>query len=318
MTARIRLGFTLGDYPRPSSGDAGLFDAVLAQAEAAERAGFDAVLVPDHLMQTPVVAPRNDPMLECYTTLGALAARTSKVQLGAFVGAAAYRNPGLLAKAVTTLDVISHGRAIFGIGAGWFEAEHETYGFEFGPVAERYERLSDVVRIVRAMFTEDEATVEGRQFSVHGALNYPRPLRPGGPPVLIGGSGPKRTLRLVAQYADICNLKGGPREVAQLLRILDDHCAAVGREPSEICRTAICMVSVRDTAAAAQEALPPPYRGQEPVGVIAGTPDDVIARLREHLATGLDGLVLSCPPQNRTGEHVELLGALAQEAFGQR
>src|SRR5690242_15140437 len=148
MRYHVRAGFTFGDYPSPPAGDAGLFDEMVQLARAAERAGFDSLWVADHLMQTPVVGGRDQPMLECYTTLGALAAVTSRVHLGAFVGGAAYRNPGLLAKAVTTLDVISHGRAIFGIGAGWFEGEHDAFGYRFGTVPERFDRLVDVLEIV--------------------------------------------------------------------------------------------------------------------------------------------------------------------------
>src|ERR1700761_2410860 len=136
MPPIVQLGFTLGEYP-PGPVSASWFDAVAAQATAAEEAGFDSVWVPDHLMQTPSVGRTDDPVLECYTTLGALATLTSRIRLGAFVGCAAYRNPGLLAKAVTTLDVISRGRAIFGIGSGWFEAEHDAFGYEFGSAAER-------------------------------------------------------------------------------------------------------------------------------------------------------------------------------------
>src|SRR4051794_37924610 len=182
MAALIRLGFALGDYPTPATGDAMLFDSVAAQTTAAERAGFDSVWVADHLMQTPAVAPTTEPMLECYTLLGALAALTSTVRLGAFVGCASYRNAALLGKAVTTLDVISHGRAIFGIGAGWFEAEHQAYGYEFGTVADRYERLLEVLAVVRSMFTDEETTYAGRHFRSAGAVNHPRPVQPGGPP----------------------------------------------------------------------------------------------------------------------------------------
>jgi alkanesulfonate monooxygenase SsuD/methylene tetrahydromethanopterin reductase-like flavin-dependent oxidoreductase (luciferase family) len=143
-------------------GQPGLFDAVLAQASAAEEAGFDSVWVPDHLMQAPAVAAVEDPMLECYTTLGALAAATSTVRLGAFVGCPTYRGAALLGKILTTLDVISHGRAIFGIGAGWYEAEHRAYGFEMVHQGERYERLIETVEIVRSMFANRSTTYHGR------------------------------------------------------------------------------------------------------------------------------------------------------------
>jgi F420-dependent oxidoreductase-like protein len=320
----MRLGFTLGDYPTPAGGDAVLFDSVLDQVQAAERAGFDSVWVPDHLMQNPVVAPRDEPMLECYTLMGALAASTTTLNLGAFVGCAAYRNPGLLGKAVTTLDIISHGRAIFGVGAGWFEAEHDAYGYEFSSVPERFERLEEVVKIVRSMFTQEETTFKGRYFQLDDALNFPRPLHPGGIPILIGGSGPKRTLRLVAQYADMCNLSGGPAKLRHLLGVLDQHCEDVGRDPSEICRTFINVVIVRDSEKEAYEAMPEAYRNistevtdhlSETVRPIVGTRGQVVERLREHLETGIDGMVLSCAAQDRNGDYVELLGDVAKEVF---
>jgi F420-dependent oxidoreductase-like protein len=322
---RVRLGFSLGDYPRPPEGDRGLFDSVLAQVQAAERSGFDSVWVPDHLMQTPVVAPPDDPMLECYTLLGALAAATSIVRLGAFVGCAAYRNPALLGKAVTTLDVISRGRAVFGIGAGWFEGEHLAYGYEFGTVGERFERLTEVIEIVRSMFAAEETHFEGRHFRAQGALNYPRPLQQGGPPILIGGSGERRTLRLVAEYADICNLTGGPAKLTHLNRVLDSHCEAVGRDPTEICRTFINVVIVRDSTEEAYEAMPAAYREiaqevtdhlSETVRPIAGTRRQVVDQLRRHLEAGIDGMILSCAASDRNAGYVELLGEIAAEAYG--
>jgi F420-dependent oxidoreductase-like protein len=322
---RIRLGFSLGDYPRPSEGDSKLFDSVAAQALAAESSGFDSLWVPDHLMQTPAVAPKDDPMLECYTTLGALAALTKRVRLGAFVGCAAYRNAALLGKAVTTLDIISHGRAVFGIGAGWFEEEHRAYGYRFGSVSQRFERMVEALHTVRSMFSEDSTTFDGRFFSANGAVNYPRPLQSGGPPVLIGGSGPNRTLRLVAEYADICNVTGNPAKLRHLMDVLDAHCEGIGRDPSEICRTFINVVIVRETEKRALAAMPEAYRHissevsdhlSEPVRPIAGTREQVVAQLREHLAAGIDGMILSCAAEDRNAEYVELLGDVAREAFG--
>lgn len=324
MRQLVRLGFTLGDYPRPPGGDAELFDSVAAQVLAAEAAGFDSVWVPDHLMQNPVVAGSEEPMFECYTLMGALAGITSRVRLGAFVGCAALRNAALLAKAVTTLDIISHGRAVFGIGAGWFETEHDAYGYRFGTVGERYERLVETLELVRSMFVKDETSFEGRHFRAAGALNYPKPLQPGGPPVLIGGSGPRRTLRLVAQYADICNLSGNPERIRHLMSVLDRHCEVVGRDPADVCRTFINVVIVRDTEHEAYAALPESYRNvsrevtdhmSETVRPIIGTREQVVESLREYIATGVDGMVLSCVAEDRNAEYVKLLGEIADEAY---
>jgi F420-dependent oxidoreductase-like protein len=324
MGHHVRLGFTLGDYPRPREGEARLFDTLVDQTLAAERAGFDSVWVADHLMQTPAVGPKEEPMFECYTTLGALASLTSRIHLGALVGCAAYRNAGLLGKAITTLDVISHGRAIFGIGAGWYAEEHEAYGYDFVNVPERFDRLIETLEIVRAMFVSEETTYEGRYHRVRNALNSPRPLQQGGPPILIGGSGPRRTLRLVAEYADICNLTGSPDVLRRLLSILDAHCEDVGRDPSDICRTVTKPVIVRESTEKAWEAVPAPYRSAlgeaahnlaAHAGPIYGTRDQVLEQLVAHLEAGIDGFVLSCAAVDRNGEYVEMLGELAAEAF---
>ena len=152
------------------------------------------------------------------------------------VGSVTYRNPALHAKITTTLDVISGGRAIHSLGAAWFEDEHRAYGFEFPPLKERFERLEDALRISRAMFTQESATVEGTHFRVDGVMNNPRPIR-GDIPILVGGSGERKTLRLVAQYADGCNVFGDPERARHLMGVLDAHCEDVGRDPAEITRT---------------------------------------------------------------------------------
>jgi F420-dependent oxidoreductase-like protein len=308
----IKLGLSYGCYDRDNSA---LFDSVLAQAIAAEEAGFDSIWVPDHLMQAPAVASVEDPMLECYTTLGALAAVTSKVRLGAFVGCPAYRSAALLGKILTTLDVISHGRAIFGIGAGWYEAEHRAYGFEMGHHGERYERLIETIDIVKSMFCNQSTTYHGKHHRADGALSSPPPVQPGGPPIMIAGNGEKKTLRLVAEYADMCNVVGSPQVVGRLMETLDRHCADVGRDPATICRTVTSMVIVRPSPEEAEAAMPPSFRDNpSPFKPIAGTPDQVVAMLRELLAAGIDGLILSCPYGDGTPEYVAALSELAAEA----
>ena len=153
------------------------------------------------------------------------------------VGGMTYRNPAFLAKAVTGLDVISQGRAIWGIGAGWFELEHDQYGYEFGTFTDRFEKLEEGLQIVKSMFTEQATTFDGTWFKVTEAMNYPKPIQAGGPPVMIGGSGEKKTLRMVAQYADACNVFGEPGQVRHLMDVLDAHCERLGRDPQTICRT---------------------------------------------------------------------------------
>ena len=211
-----------------------LFEHVAAMATAADDGGFTSLWVMDHFYQLPGLGGADDKMLEGYTLLGALAARTQRVTLGTLVTGVTYRNPALLAKEVTTLDVISSGRAVLGIGAAWYDVEHEGLGVDFPPVSERMDRLEEAVQICRLMFTEERPTFEGRYYRIKEARNIPRPVQAGGPPIMIGGSGPKRTLKAVAKYADISNVFGGPDTLRKNIEILHNHCADVGRDPSEV------------------------------------------------------------------------------------
>jgi F420-dependent oxidoreductase-like protein len=248
-----RLGLQIPNFTFPGVADADLFETIAGIATSAEDNGFDSVWVMDHLYQIGPVGPREDPMLEAYTLLGALAARTRRVSLGTMVTGVTYRNPALLAKIVTTLDVISSGRAILGIGAAWNDDEHAGYGYDFPPAGERLDRLEEALQICRAMFTDPAPSFEGRHYRVHEVLNNPRPIR-GGIPVLIGGGGERRTLRLVAQYGDACNLFGKPDEVRHKLDVLERHCADVGRDPAEITKTVL--LTVRDPATAGDQVTP--------------------------------------------------------------
>jgi len=201
LRAPIRLGLQIPNFNFPEVSEEQLFEKLSDIAQTAESSGFDTVLVMDHLHQIRGVGPPENWMLEGNEILAGLAARTERVNLSLLVGATTYRNPALHAKTTTTLDVISGGRAIHSLGAGWYEEEHLAYGYEFPPLKERFERLEDALRISRAMFTQESATVEGLHFQVEEVLVNPRPLR-GDIPILVGGSGERKTLRLVAQYAD--------------------------------------------------------------------------------------------------------------------
>ena len=226
------------NFTFPGVPDDRLFDRVVANARAAEKAGFDLVTVMDHFYQIRGIGPETHPMMEAYTTLAGLATQTSRVKLGALVTGVTYRNPALLAKTVTTLDVISKGRAILGIGAAWNEDEHIGYGFEFPPIGQRMDRLDEALTIAKLMFTQDRPSFEGRYYKIDRALNVPRPVQPGGPKILIGGTGERRTLRLLAQHGDIGHWFGG--ELAELKRkkqIFEAHCEAVHRDPSEVLLT---------------------------------------------------------------------------------
>lgn len=299
----IRLGLQLPVFTYPGLPDDRLFDRVVEVATAAEASGFDALLLMDHVQQIGGVGRPEDPMLEPYTLLGALAARTTRIRLGTLVSGVVYRNPALLAKMVTTLDVISNGRAILGIGAAWYEDEATRYGYDWPAAGARLDRLEDALRICRAMFTQERATVEGRHHQIRDALNNPRPIQPGGPKILVGGGGERRTLRLAVRYADGCNIFDSLDAVRRKLPILEQHCRDLGRDPSEIAKTRLSMLCLAPTASEAERrldqtlsSLPSPLpQDQLRALFIAGDPDAVCRQIQEHVEAGLDGLVVSFP-----------------------
>jgi F420-dependent oxidoreductase-like protein len=305
----IRMGLQIPSFSYPDVAPDQLFERVSQIAVTAEASGFDSVYLMDHFFQLPMLGAPGEPMMECYTTLAAIAARTERVRLGAMVGGVTYRNPAFLAKVVTTLDVVSGGRAIWAIGAGWFELEHLAYGYEFGTFTERFEKLEEALQIVKSMFVNETTTFEGRWYSVKDALNSPRPVTPGGPPVLIGGSGERKTLRMVAQYADACNVFGEPGQVRHLMSVLDEHCERLGRDPGSICRTRLGTVMVgrnHDEAVARRDAylaargmswdtLPDEVRAQLASMILVGGPDEVGEQVQALLDAGLDGLIVNIP-----------------------
>jgi len=248
----LRFGLQIPNFTYPRVADSQLFDRVAEIAVTAEQAGFDSVWVMDHFYQIPNVGARTEPMLESYTLLGGIAARTSRATLGTMVTGVTYRNPAHLAKIVTTLDIVASGRAILGIGAAWNEDEHKGLGFEFPPAGERLGRLEEAIQICRAMFTQEEATFQGRHYGIDGALNFPRPVRPGGIPILVGGSGERRTLRLVAKYADACNFFGDVATIRHKLEVLARHCEDVGRDPTQITKTRLGTLVIAGTQAEAR------------------------------------------------------------------
>jgi F420-dependent oxidoreductase-like protein len=284
---------------RTEEGGPDLFERIAAAALAAEEAGFEAVSVMDHLHQIPPYMAGSDPMPEAYVLLGALAARTRSIRLGTLVTAVTYRNPALLAKTVTTLDLVSGGRAFLGIGASWAEDEYRAYGFgdELLPIRERLDRLEEALEICKAMFTDGEAHFQGRHYRLEGALNVPRPLQSGGPPILVGGTGERRLLRLVARYADIANLFGDRATVRHKLAVLERHCEEIGRDPAEILKTRTGMLIVAPTAAEAERRATDVQRrttlDEETFHArcIVGDPDGVAEQAQPLLDAGLDGLM---------------------------
>ena len=231
----MRLGLHISNFTWPEG--APRLGSVLAEvASAADEVGFDRISVMDHVWQIRGVGPAENDMLEAYTTLGYLAAHTKVAKLFTMVTGVTYRDPGLLAKAVTTLDVLSGGRALLGIGAAWNEDESRGLGLFFPSTKERFERLEETLRICKQMFAGDETPFQGQHYQLSRLLNSPLPLSRQHPPILIGGGGEKKTLLLVAKYGDACNLFPTP-EVGHKLDVLKRHCEAVGRDYDEIEKT---------------------------------------------------------------------------------
>ncbi|HEV8065003.1 MAG TPA: LLM class F420-dependent oxidoreductase [Acidimicrobiales bacterium] len=222
-----------------AGGPAGIGPGVADLAERAEAVGVRTLSFMDHYFQMDMMAPADHPMLEGYTALGFVAGRTSSLRLRLLVTGVTYRPPGLLAKTVTTLDVLSGGRAELGIGAAWYEREHAGLGVSFPPVAERFERLEEAIQICLQMWSDDDGPYEGKHYQLAETLCQPQPVSRPRPRILIGGSGERKTLRLVAQYADACNIFGGPEDIAAKLGVLRRHCDALGRDPNEIEVTAM-------------------------------------------------------------------------------
>ena len=234
----MKLNLHVSSFSGWPDGPAGISPTLTAVARAADETGFSTVTVMDHYFQMETLGGPVEPMLEAYTTLGFLAGQTSRVQLGALVTGVTYRHPGLLAKIVTTLDVLSGGRAVLGLGAAWYEREHVGLGVPYPPLAERFERLEEALQVCLQMWGEDEGRYDGRHFTLAETVNRPAPVSRPRPRLLVGGSGERKTLRLVARYADACNLfPTGVEEVRHKLAVLDAHCADVGRDPAEVART---------------------------------------------------------------------------------
>ena len=265
----FRRGMHFGSYGSADDGPA-VFDRLCAAVAAAEEAGFDAISVPDHAQQNRVGGGPDSPMFEALTLLGALAMRTTSARLLTLVSPVTLRAPWLLAKAVTTLDVLSRGRAVLGVGAGWDVAEHEAYGIEFPGVGERMDRLDDALAICRAMFRDRRATVIGTHYAVTDAPNSPRPVA-GTVPVMVAGNGERRTLDLAARYGDACNVVGDPATVRHKFEVLLRHCERVERDPASITKT-VFVFGTDDLAAFGTYARAVAAAGAD--GVVVVGPDD--------------------------------------------
>jgi F420-dependent oxidoreductase-like protein len=288
----IRLGLQIQNfsYGTPVSD---LFPAVKAQAQEAEAAGFDTVLLMDHFYQLPTLGNADEPMLEPYTTLGALATATQRLQLSTLVTGNTYRNPTLLAKSVTTLDVVSGGRAILGIGAGWFELEHRQLRFEFGSFTERFEKLAEALQIIIPMTHGERPTFTGKWYHTETAINEPRYRDH--IPVMLGGSGEQKTFRLAARYADHLNLITPIDQLTHKLDVLRQRCTEIGRDPATLETSTLLSVVLegRETERDAAEAV-----GSRTVG---GTPQQIAEQIQRNvLDAGVDGVIVNLPAHGFT------------------
>jgi len=311
MRAPFELDLHVPNFNWPDTPPEAFFERLVEIARTAEASGFSSISMMDHLHQIPGVGPEENWMMEGNAILAALAARTSTINLGLLVGGVTYRNPALMAKQTTTIDIISGGRAVLGLGAAWFENEHQAYGFDFPPLKVRFELLEDALNIARAMFTQERATYEGTHHSVRGAYNNPKPIR-GDIPILIGGSGERKTLRFVAKYGDGSNFFGDVERVKHLLGVLERHCEDVGRDPAEITKTRMASVSIAPT----HEAASAKFKG-DPSRAFVGDPDSIAEQVQAYLDAGLDGMTVTLPDVHDL-ETVALAGETLGAVIGTR
>lgn len=278
-----------------------IVESLRGLATQAERSGFDSFWVMDHFHQIGNVGEPEEPMLESWTTLSTLAGFTSKIRLGTLVTGNVYRHPSVLAKIGATFDVLSKGRLFMGIGAAWNEQESAAYGIQFPSTKERMDRLEEAVQVIRKMWTEQPANFNGQFYRIRGAYCNPQPIQKPHPPILIGGSGERRTLRIVAQYGDACNLFGSTETVKKKLATLREHCSTVGRDYDSILKTKLGTVvidkdrqAVESRVAETFKQVPEQIRRES---VIHGTPEDVRRQIEEFKRVGIEYLIVSFEPQ---------------------
>ncbi|MGW5575668.1 LLM class F420-dependent oxidoreductase [Nocardia thailandica] len=325
----IRLGYQMPFFSNTAS-VRDLFPTVIAQAREAETAGFDAVFVMDHFYQLPLLGAPDEPMLEAYTALAGLATATERIQLSALVTGNTYRNPALLAKTVTTLDVVSGGRAVLGIGAGWFELEHQQYGFEFGTFTERFARLDEALQIIEPMLRGRRPTFEGAWYRTENATNEPR-LRDD-LPILLGGGGEKKTFALAARFGDHLNIICNASELPRKLDALHQRCAEADRDPATLDTSFLAFVIVDEDGDRARKMHADLVA---PLGIdlnkltdaeraatvvdrqFSGTPDDVAEQIRTRvLDQGIDGVIVNMVANGHEPGTVELAGRALRPLVG--
>ncbi|MGZ5390535.1 MAG: LLM class F420-dependent oxidoreductase [Mycobacterium sp.] len=306
----IKLGLQIPNFSY-GTGVTELFPTVIAQAQEAEAAGFDSVFVMDHFYQLPGLGTPDQPMLEAYTALGALATATNRVQLGTLVTGNTYRNPTLLAKAITTLDVISQGRAVLGIGTGWFELEHDQLGYEFGTFTDRFNKLGEALLIILPMLSGERPTFSGKYYRTVEAMANPR-FRDH-IPLMIGGSGEKKTIPLAAKHFDHLNIITGFDQLRHKVDVVKQNCEQIGRDPATLETSMLVMALINENAT--EDLIPEDFRRN----VVFGGAEQIAEQIETKvLAAGVDGVILS-PVTNIDGYHpggITAVGKLLKPLLG--
>lgn len=282
----------LVDFPDPVEA----YEAMTRVAQEAEHLGFHSVWLYDHFHTIPV--PSQEVTFECWMSTAALARDTKRVRIGQMVTCNGYRNPALLAKMASTVDVMSHGRLDFGIGAGWYQHEYRAYGFDYPDAPERLRYLREAVQVILAMWTQDEAVFEGKYYQVRGAINQPKGAQKPHIPMLIGGGGEKVTLKLVAQYADACNIGGNIPTIKHKLDVVRRHCEDVGRDYTSIRRTSSTICVIGESEEAALASLKPMERelvNMMRASAMIGSPETIRQRLAEYEEAGIQELIIWFP-----------------------
>lgn len=278
-----------------------IIDSIKNLAILAENKGFDSFWVMDHFHQIPMIGKPEETMLESWTTLSVLAGLTTKIKLGTLVTGIIYRYPAILAKIAATLDVLSKGRLFMGLGAAWNEEESHAYGIDFPPVNERLSRLEEAIQIIRKMWTEEpSASFNGKYYQIHNAYCNPKPIQKPTPPILVGGSGEKRTLKIVAKYADACNLFGSADTVKRKLNILKEHCKTVGRDYDSILKTKLGVVVIENDKQTVEKKIHDFFKGMPEEQIrefaIYGTPEDVLRQIELLEEVGIQYLIVDLEP----------------------
>jgi F420-dependent oxidoreductase-like protein len=272
------------------------YEAMTRVAQTAEEVGFNSAWLVDHFHTVPV--PSQEVTFECWTTTAALARDTTRIRLGQMVSCNGYRNPALLAKMASTVDVLSHGRLNFGIGSGWYEHEYRAYGYDYPDAPERLRYLREAIQVIRAMWTQEEAVFEGKYYHVRGAINQPKGVQQPHIPLLIGGGGEKVTLKLVAQYGDACNVGGDLETIRHKFDVIKEHCASIGRDYESIHRTTVTICAIGETDAEAQSKIPERVIrqfGSRLDSALIGSPETIRQRIADFEAAGVQELILAFP-----------------------